>query len=179
MENELDYKIEKYTFKLKHAPNRKIADIYQNKLLKYHRQRKYNLIEFSGGGEIIGGGLSEKIGHITDTIKNLKAELFESEKKLKEVKSNVVPEINKNIEYLSEKIEEISGNINEFESKFDETIKLIDNPNVQFNHLKIEPIKLKLSNLTNKINNISEKIGYKQFNTDDDVYDYAGKIINV
>lgn len=47
MTDKIKYKIQKYTYKLKHAKSRKEADVYQDKLQYYHGLNRQKLL--SGG----------------------------------------------------------------------------------------------------------------------------------
>lgn len=177
-ENLLEYKIKKYTQKLKHARNVQQADIYRQKLNHYHRIAQYGgkeekpekIIEVAVKQEPIVKPETEK----TEIVKQ--KELSQEEKKIEmlnqqfnkkkeeinklldELKSIVridTAELNKSLDNLSKNIDKLI-NTTKFNKEVADLLYLHNNELKQnLKRLKLESPKTEsLTEISEKINNL-------------------------
>ena len=80
-EESVEYKIQKYTYKLKHAENRKTASHYQDKLQHYHKLNRMNM---QGGtnGEELKQQAQEVVSQLSPVVSEMKREVQEKSTKI-------------------------------------------------------------------------------------------------
>ena len=134
-EETLEYKIQKYTYKLKHAKNRKIANHYQDKLQHYH---KLNRMSMNGGG--FGDDLKKKAEEVSKKLQHTAQNVF----------TNVSAQIDQQIKELNN------------DPKANALIEELNTLKTSGSKLAVDEINKQMGNITDKIANFMKAKGVTQ-----------------
>ena len=100
--NSLNYKIQKYTYKLKHAKTKSTAETYQSKLQEYHNQIRINLK---------GGNANETLQTLGEKLQTQKNQIQKKIEEIGKVSGVNTKDLEIQLKAIGDKIAEIKNRI--------------------------------------------------------------------